>query len=136
MTLIKSRFPYLTDFFGDDWMQTNWKNSDWSPAVNVVDNKDSFEIEVAAPGLKKDDFKVSVENSVLTIKGETSKEEEEKTKNYTRKEFSSRSFTKSFTLPENIEGDNVKAKYDEGVLRLRLNKSTVELPPKREVVIE
>ncbi len=136
MTLVKYNWPNLSDFFDDDWLKSRISNSDWSPAINVVDNEQNYEVEVAAPGLKKEDFKVSVENRVLTVSGKTEKEEEEKKKNYTRKEFSSKSFSRSFTLPENIEEDSIEAKYGEGVLKLTLKKSQKELPPKKEVAIQ
>jgi HSP20 family protein len=139
MTLIKKGFPNwpnLSDFFDDDWVKFKFMNEYWMPAVNIVDNDDSYEIELAAPGMKKDDFNVVVNNGVLTIKGKTQKEEEEKDKNYTRREFSMRSFTKSFTLPENVETEEVAAKYDDGVLRLVLHKAEKALPPKKEVTIE
>ena len=139
MTLIKTRFPNwpnLTDFFDDEWMKSKFTNGGWIPAVNVVDNDDSFELEVAAPGMKKDDFNVVVENGVLTITGTSQREEEEKEKNYTRKEFSMRSFTKSFTLPENVKEEDVTAKYEDGVLRLFLTKTELAIPPKKEVTIE
>ena len=123
MSLIKYNWPVLSDFFDDDWMKTRFTNDAWMPAINVVDNDGNYEIEVAAPGFRKDDFTVSIENGVLTIMGNTEKEEEEMKKNYTRKEFSSRSFSKSFTLPKNVEPDTVSAKYEEGVLRLTLNKT-------------
>lgn len=135
MSLIKHNWPALSDFFDDDWMKTRFTNGDRLPAVNVVDNKDNYEIEVAAPGLKKEDFTVSIENGVLTISGKTEKEEEEKKKNYTRKEFSSMSFTKSFTLPENVEQEGVEAKCKEGVLKLTLKKTEKALPAKKEVAI-
>lgn len=139
MSLVRKNFPNwtsLSDFFSDEWLSNKFPNSDWSPAVNVVDNESNYELEVAAPGLKKEDFSVAVENGVLTISGKTEKEEEEKKKNYTRKEFSSRSFSKSFTLPENVKEDGVEAKYNDGVLLLTLKKSEAELPPKKEVAIQ
>ena len=105
------------------------------PAVNVVENDSNYEIEVAAPGFEKDDFRVMVENGILNIAAETSKEEEEKKKNYTRKEFSKRSFSKSFTLPENVKNEEVRAKYKDGVLMLQLEKSAIEAPLKKEIVI-
>jgi HSP20 family protein len=139
MTLIKSNFPVwndLTDFFDDDWMKSNFSNRRWSPAINVVDNENNYEIEVAAPGLKKEDFNIAVENGVLTVSGKSEHEEEEKKKNYTRKEFSSRSFSKSFTLPQNVEEENVVAKHEDGVLRLVLNKTDKEIPMKKDIRIE
>lgn len=139
MTLIKTRFPTwdnLSDFFDDDWLKARMTKNDWTPAVNVIDNEKNYEIEVAAPGLKKDDFNVVVENGVLTISGETKEEEEEKKKNYTRKEFSARSFSHSFTLPDNVMDEDVAAKYEDGILRLMLKKTDKKLPPKKRVMIE
>lgn len=136
MTLIKSRFPELTDFFSDDWLTPRLRNGGSMPAVNVVDNEGNYEIEIAAPGFDKNDFKVMVENGILNIQAETSKEEEEKNKNYTRKEFSKRSFKRSFTLPENVKDEEVSAKYADGVLRLCLDKTEIEAPLKREIAID
>ena len=138
MSLIRRDFPMLTnltDFFDDDWLQSRFTDN-WTPAVNVVENEGSYEIEIAAPGMKKQDFNVTIENGILTVSGMTTKEEEEKTKNYTRKEFSTRSFTKSFTLPENVNEDGMKAKYDDGVLMLTITKRQKEIPPKKEVSID
>lgn len=138
MTLIKSKLPgwtNLTDFFDDDWFKNHLVNGGWIPAVNVVDNDNNYEIEVAVPGFKKEDFNVSIENGVLNISGKTEKEEEEKKKNYTRKEFSSSSFSKHFTLPDNIE-EKVVAKYNDGVLKLTLNKLKGDASQKKAVVVE
>lgn len=138
MSLIKRDFPMLTnltDFFDDDWLQARFAK-DWTPAINVVENDENYEIEVAAPGMRKQDFQVSIENGVLTVTGKTEKEEEEKTKNYTRREFSTRSFTKSFTLPDNVDEEAMKAKYDDGILRLTIAKTEKVLPPKKEVHVD
>lgn len=138
MSLIKRDFPMLnnlTDFFDDDWLKERFTR-DWTPAINVVDNEENYEIEVAAPGMKKKDFHVTLENGVLTVSGETMKEDEEQTKNYTRREFRTRSFTKSFTLPENVDQEAMKAKYDDGILRLTIAKTEKVLPPKKEVHID
>ena len=138
MTLIKTNFPWttdLSDFFDNDWLKTKFANGDWSPAVNIADNEGNYEIEVAAPGIKKDDFKVTVEKGLLTISGQTENEKEEKKKNYTRKEFSSKSFTRSFTLPANVTEEDVNAKYDNGVLKLTLKKTLKEAPKKKEISI-
>lgn len=136
MSLIKYDWPSLSDFFDDDWVKSRFSNGNWSPAINVVDNEGDYEVEVAAPGFKKDDFSISYENGVLTINGKTEKEEEEKKKNYTRKEFSSKSFTKSFTLPENADAEHIGAKYKDGVLKLTLSKLEKELPGKKDIAIE
>ncbi|MDX1446704.1 Hsp20/alpha crystallin family protein [Lishizhenia sp.] len=135
MSLIKHEWPTLSDFFDESWMKNRFSNASWSTAVNVVDNEENYEIEVAAPGLKKDEFSVSCENGVLNISGQTKKEDEEKKKNYTRKEFSSKSFSKSFTLPENVDANHIDATYNDGVLKLTLHKVQKELPPKKEITI-
>lgn len=136
MSLIKNDWPALSDFFDDDWVKSRFTNGNWSPAINVADNEGDYEVEVAAPGFKKDDFSISCERGVLSISAHTEKEEEEKKKNYTRREFSSQSFTKSFTLPENVDSDHIGAKYQDGVLHLTLQKLEKELPPKKEIAIE
>jgi HSP20 family protein len=138
MSLIKSKmpsWPMLTDFFDDDWLKTKFMKEDWMPAVNVVDNEGDYEIEVAAPGLKKKDFHVTVKNGVLTVTGKTEKEEKEEKKNFTRREFSYKSFSRSFTLPEDVDEDSIVAKYEDGVLRLMLKKTEKALPPKKEVKV-
>jgi HSP20 family protein len=120
------------DFFAKDLF--DWNNANFSmqgtslPAVNVKETADSFEVEMAAPGMKKEDFKVELNNNVLTISSEKQNEHEEKEgEKYTRKEFSYQSFQRSFTLAkEAVDADNIQAKYDNGVLRL--------LIPKREEV--
>lgn len=139
MSLLKRTFPTLpdfSDFFDGDWREFKLNGEDLLPAVNVIENDKDFEIELAAPGFKKSDFKVEVENGVLVISGKVEKEEKEKKKNYTRKEFSYKSFKKSFTLPENVEKEAVAAKYKDGLLKLTLKKTKKATPPKKEVVVE
>jgi len=65
MSLIKYNWPALSDFFGDDWLSNRFVSGEWAQAVNVVDNEGNYEIEVAAPGFKKDDFSVAIENGIL-----------------------------------------------------------------------
>lgn len=92
------------------------------PAVNLVESDNSYEIHLAAPGLKKEDFKISLENKVLTISSEKSTENEELEDKFTRKEYSYSSFSRSFTLPENTDIEGIEAKYEKGELRLNLPK--------------
>jgi HSP20 family protein len=110
-------------------------NTDWIPAVNVIENEKDYSIELAAPGFKKNDFKVEVENGILNISAERKEEKEEKEKNYTRREFSYNEFSRSFTLPENSSEENVQAKYDDGVLKLTLAKK-VETPAKKKKEVQ
>lgn len=139
MTLVKTKFPMwpnMSDFFDDNWFRERFEQDSWLPAVNVVENEQNYEIEVAAPGFNKEDFDVSVENGVLTVKCVSEKQTEEKDKNYTRKEFSSQSFSRSFTLPENVIKDQVNGEYKDGVLRLTIKKSEESDIPKTQVEIK
>ena len=139
MTLTK-RNGNLTNSFPslfDDWLSRDlldWNNSNFSntgttlPAVNVKETPESFVVEMAAPGMRKEDFKVELNNNVLTISSEQKNEHEEKENDkYTRKEFSYQSFQRSFQLSrEAVDADNIQAKYENGVLHLTI--------PKREEV--
>ncbi len=107
------------------------------PAVNIKDNTDHFAIELAAPGYKKDDLKVTVKDGLLTIASEKTRESEEEKKGYTRKEFSFASFSRSFVLPENTDADSLKANFADGVLKLTLNKTKALLENKaKEIKID
>lgn len=126
----------LSDFFENENLQFDeFFRKDWIPAVNVSETDKSYEIELAAPGLKKEDFHVKVENGILTISSEKKSEKETKEKNYTRKEFNYSSFSRSFTLPENVKDDSIKATYDNGVLRLSVVKAAVTVPKAKEIAV-
>jgi HSP20 family protein len=113
----------VSDLFDNDsFLEGEFLNRASVPAVNVKETDDNFEIEVAAPGMKKKDFKVDVENGILNISAETEENTEEKEENYTRKEFSYSSFSRSFTLPESLSDKDISAKYNEGVLSVVLTK--------------
>ena len=107
------------------------------PSVNIMDTENSFEIEVAAPGLAKKDFKVELNNNILTISTENENSKESETENYTRKEFSYHSFLRSFRLPENkVEGNKISAKYKNGILFVSLpKKEEAKLKPVRMIEI-
>jgi HSP20 family protein len=92
------------------------------PAVNIKETDQAFELAVAAPGLEKKDFKVAVENNLLTISAEHQEEKEEKDNSYTRKEFSYNSFMRSFELPSYVNAEAIDAQYKEGILTLTLPK--------------
>ena len=118
--------PWLSDFFDNDrFFDSDWLKKQSLPAVNVKETDKNFEIEVAAPGLSKNDFKITVDNGVLTISSEKKEEKEQKEKDYTRKEFSYSSFSRSFTLPENVNEDDVKANYENGLLKLDVAKRVI-----------
>ena len=140
MTLIKfkqpviagnqfDRMPYFSEMVNDflhGWIAPELTKTT-VPAVNIMENDKSFEIQLAAPGMAKEDFKIEVENEVLIISAEKKTEQEEKTDRYTRKEFGYTSFSRSFNIPEVLESENIKAIYENGILCLTL-------PKKQEVV--
>lgn len=102
----------------------NWsdfKNEGVSvPRVNIVESDDEFKVEMAAPGMCKEDFHVELDNDMLTIRAEVSNETEDKT--YARRELSYQSFNRSFYLPNTIESEKIKAKYEDGILSLVIPK--------------
>ena len=131
MTLVKFKdsFPsFLDEFFGGDIFDSprNTGIGNSLPAVNVKENENNFELEVAAPGMKKEDFKIELDNNVLGISSETKSEDVEEKKKYTRREFSYRSFKRTFTLPENVDVENIKANYSDGVLMIDIPKRVEE----------
>ena len=138
MTLIRRNqdynpsFPsFFENFFTRDlmdWNNRNFSDTDTTiPAVNVKEDDEKYLIEVAAPGMKKEDFKVKLENNLLTISSEKKEEKEEKKKNFNRREFSYQSFQRSFTLPEgHVLSEKITATYKDGILHIEL--------PKREEV--
>jgi HSP20 family protein len=117
------------DFFNRgmiNWDPSNFSNSDATlPAVNIKETEKSYEVEMAAPGMKKEDFKIELDNNVLTISSEKSEESQEGNGNekYSRREFSYQSFQRSFSLPkEVVDEDKIEAHYREGVLQLSIPK--------------
>lgn len=149
MTLLK-RFenstPSFPSFFDNwlnrdlmDWTNLNFSNTNTTlPAVNVKENENEFELEVAAPGMTKNDFKINLDQDTLTIASEkTVDNKKEIDGNYTKREFSYQSFQRSFTLPENlVDGDNILAKYENGILKIHIPKLEAAKPkPARTIKI-
>ena len=106
----------------------------WTPAVNVKETEEAFEVSLAAPGLNKEDFKLSVEDDRLSIRAEQEGKNEESNERYTRKEFSFQSFSRSFLLPENVNSNDISASYENGILKVQLPKVEPEVF-KKEIVI-
>ena len=92
------------------------------PAVNITENKDDFKVSLAVPGMKKDDFNIDVNGSMLTISCEKEENKEDKDARYNRKEYSYSSFSRSFTLPDDVNKEKIDAHYEDGVLKLSLPK--------------
>lgn len=117
---------WLSDFFDNDrFFDSDWVKKQSVPAVNIQESDKGFNIEVAAPGLSKNDFKITMENRILTISSEKEEEKEKSDKDYTRREFSYTSFSRSFSLPENVNEENVNAVYEDGVLKIQLVKKAL-----------
>lgn len=93
------------------------------PSVNIVENKDNYAVSVAAPGMKKDDFKIDIDANTLTISAEKEEKKEEKEERYTRKEYNYSSFSRSFSLPDWVNKDKIDASYENGLLKLILPKT-------------
>lgn len=125
----------FSDFFEDEFFKTRLGNGETLPKVNVVDNDGNYEVEFSSPGFDKEDIKVEVDNGRLTVSAESKEEVREEEKNYTRKEFSSKSFTRSFVLPEDADADNIDANYKDGILHLTINKSKDYTPPKKQIEV-
>jgi HSP20 family protein len=94
----------------------------WSPSVDIYENKDQIVLEAELPGMKREEFELSIENNVLTLRGERQFEKKQETDNYHRVERAYGSFTRSFTLPNTISGEGVTADYRNGVLRVIIPK--------------
>jgi HSP20 family protein len=92
------------------------------PAVNICDNQDQFEIQLAAPGLLKEDFKIALERKMLTVSVQKEQSNAAEENNFTRKEFSYTAFTRSFTLPESADENGIQAKYENGILFVTISK--------------
>lgn len=90
------------------------------PAVNITENNNHYLVSLAAPGLKKEDFKIDMEENTITISSEKEERKEEKDEKYTRKEYSYSSFSRSFALPEDVKQEAIEAKYEDGVLNIKL----------------
>ena len=128
-------------FFEGDWM--DWKNSNFAdvnstlPAVNILENKNDFQIELAAPGLKKEDFKIDFDNGSLIISSEIKDERETKDKKFTRKEFNYRSFQRTFSIPKSlVNHEKITASYENGLLKVTLAKAEeVKQKPVKQIKI-
>lgn len=129
-TLFPSMPSLLNDLLADDWFNSslaNWRaDGNTLPAVNVKETNDAFIVEVAAPGMKREDFKVELDNHLLTISSERENQQEERDNagNYTRREFSYQAFQRSFALPkDHVDGEKIAARYTDGILHITVPKN-------------
>lgn len=145
MALVKTNVPTLSsmvqDLLKNDF--TNWTNNNFSntnttiPAVNIIESKDDYRVEMAAPGMKKSDFNIELKDNVLTISSDHRQGERNEDGHYLRREFSYQSFHRSFNLNSDvIDQSKIKATYQNGVLRLALPKREEAKPkPPRKIAV-
>jgi HSP20 family protein len=128
-------FFNVDNFFDRGWL-SKWEKD--FPAVNIAENEKNYSVEVVAPGFRKEDFKLKVEDDILTISAESKSEKKEngKDKEYTRREYSYNSFTRSFRLPDNVKDDSITASYQDGILSLELPKSKMQVKATKEIAIK
>ncbi len=136
MSLIRrnENYPALSnlfnDFFNRDWLDWTTRNfSDTNttlPSVNILEGTDSYEVDMAAPGLEKKDFRIELSHGVLTISSEKKVEKESKNaKQFMLREYSYQAFSRSFALPDTVESEKISAKYENGILKVAMPKKEV-----------
>ncbi len=124
------------DFFGRNNFGKNLSVGINVPAVNIKEEDDKFVVTLAVPGLKKEDCKIKIENGMLTISSSKKDERKEEKGKYSRYEYNYNSFSRSFSVPDNVSTEDVKAKYENGELRVELLKKERTLPAEKLIEIE
>lgn len=115
--------PSLHNLFDDFFVSSGYSGHAFSPSANIKENDLNFTIELAVPGLNKEDFKINLEQDRLTVSAKKEQVKEETTnEKYSRKEFNFSSFSRSFTLPKNIDKNEITASYNNGILSLNVPK--------------
>jgi HSP20 family protein len=135
--------PALNNVFGfpsffSDTLERMWDEDDvnWMPSVNIKERADEFRIDLAVPGMNKEDFHVEVDNNVLTVSGERKEEKEDSNDKVTRKEFHYGAFKRSFSLPESANPEAVHASYKDGILSLTVaKKEELKRKPVKQITI-
>lgn len=126
--LRRNRFSSLPSVFDDIFDRDFGDGGNFSsersslPSVNIRETEDEFKLEVAAPGMKKDDFNIAIKENILSISSEKKEENKEEEDKYTRREFSYHSFRRTFTLPNSIDENKIEASYKDGILELKIPK--------------
>jgi len=146
MTLVKfnpekrnsSLLPGFNDVFDSIFNDTffNDRMVTRVPAANISESEDHYHVELAAPGLKKEDFKISLDRNVLNISVERENESNEQQKNYSKREYSYTSFVRSFTLPDSANAENIDAAYADGVLKIDIAKREEAKAVRRQIEIK
>ncbi len=132
-TVTPSLENFFNDFISDDFMPREYAS--FVPSVNITENEKSYSIEANAPGFEKEDFKIHIEDGLLTISGEHKTETNKTDSNYIRKEFNYGSFTRSFNLTDLVDEENIAAKYENGILKVELPKNEVKTKNVKQIQI-
>ncbi|GGH06054.1 Hsp20/alpha crystallin family protein [Pedobacter zeae] len=129
--------PYFNNVFDSLFSDAITKNKlvDKSPNVNIHEKENAYVIELAAPGLKKEDFQINLKKDTLSVWAEVKKDETQVTKDFTRKEFDYSSFARSFNLPDSADGDNITAEYKDGILSINISKKDDAKLQHKEIVV-
>ena len=126
----------FNDFFANDWMT---RTNATAPAINVIENENDYKVEIAAPGMTKDDFKITITNdNVLVVSMEKKNESNEEKKKYLRREFSYSKFEQSLVLPDDVKREEISAGVNDGVLSIDLPrvKASEMQPEVRQIEIK
>jgi len=130
--------PFFSDVFdsilNDSFLSD--KLASRVPAVNIAETENEFHIELAAPGLKKDDFKISLDKNVLSVSADKKVENIEEDKKFSKREYSYNSFTRSFTLPEVADYSKIEAEYTDGILKVNVAKKEEAKIQSREIAVK
>ena len=137
MNLIRKQTPFITSLF-DDYVNQDWdfkvSSSAGTPAANIKELDNQFEIDLAVPGKKKSDFEIEVEEGLLSISSSMEEDQVTEKAKFTRREFSYNSFKRTFTIPDSVDPSNIEAHYSEGVLKLSLPKRKEALPQPKKLI--
>lgn len=126
----------FNDFFGNEWME---KSNSAAPAINILETDKEYKVELAAPGLTKDDFKIRVNDEnqlVVTMEKKQEQSEAKKDGRYLRREFSYSKYQQTLLLPDNVEKDRIAASVEDGVLNISIPKNNAEAEKPKEKEIE
>ncbi len=123
----------FTNLWADDFLTA--ERAQFVPAVNLSEDETQYHVELSAPGFDKNDFKIELNDGILSVSGKHHTQTEAKEKNFTRKEFNFGSFQRSFSLPEEINQEAIDAKYENGILKIALPKKEESKKPAKEIKV-
>ena len=134
MNLIKRQNPLFTSLIDDLLLNQDWNQNSNIPAANIIEADDHFDIQLAVPGKKKNDFKIELEEGILTISSKIERNSTEEDNSFTRKEFGYSSFKRLFNIPETVSTDRISANYKVGILTVSLPKKEEALPQPKKLI--